>query len=93
MMAEDTKPPSLPPESAAQLADFARNCKAAARAVSLYPGQHPAIAASLDRLADVTSRLTASGPVNLQVAQASVLMNHAAPTKPDGSVTELAELL
>ena len=37
-------------EQGAALADFARTCKAAARAVSLYPGTHPAIAATLGRL-------------------------------------------
>jgi hypothetical protein len=30
----------------ARLTDFARACKAAARAVVLYPGGHPAIAAT-----------------------------------------------
>jgi hypothetical protein len=92
-MAEDARLPALSPESAAQLAEFARNCKAAARAVSLYPGQHPAIVVSLDRLAEVTGRLTASGPVHLQVTQGSLLMNHAAPSKAEQAVGELAELL
>ena len=92
-MAEDTRVPVLSSESAAQLSDFARNCKAAARAVSLYPGQHPAIVASLDRLAEATTRLTLSGPVHLQVTQGSLLMNNEAPSKPEQAVAELAELL
>ena len=38
---------TLDPDVAAQLAEFARACKAAARAVSLYPAAHPAIGATL----------------------------------------------
>jgi hypothetical protein len=37
-MAETSTPPLLTTEAAAKLAEFARACKAAARAVSLYPG-------------------------------------------------------
>lgn len=84
---------ALSPETAAQLAEFARNCKAAARAVSLYPGQHPAIAASLDRLVDATARITASGPLHLQVRQHTLLADGAGLPKPDASVAEFAELL
>ncbi len=57
-MADPVKPPTLAPEIAARFAEFARACKAAARAVSLYPGSHPAIGASLGRLAEATLRLT-----------------------------------
>ena len=42
------QPPPTEPmaiEQSTLLADFARTCKAAARAVSLYPGTHPAIGA------------------------------------------------
>jgi hypothetical protein len=92
-MAEDTKPPVLAAEAAVQLGEFARNCKAAARAVSLYPGQHPAIVSSLDRLADATARLTAAGAVHLQVTQDSLLMNNAAPAKAEQAVVELSDLL
>jgi hypothetical protein len=85
--------PVLSPELAAQLAEFARNCKAAARAVSLYPGQHPAIAASLDRLVESTARITANGPLQLQVRQTTLLVNGAGLPKPDPAVTEFAQLL
>lgn len=83
----------LSPEGAALIAEFARSCKAAARAVSLYPGQHPAIVTSLDRLVDATIRLTANGPMRLQVAQGALLAGNAAMPKPDQAVTELADLL
>ena len=37
----------LDDQMAARLAEFARACKAALRAVSLYPGGHPAIGSTL----------------------------------------------
>ena len=64
-MTEPAAPVFLPPDAAAQLAEFARACKSAARAVSLYPGGHPAIVSSLNRLSQVTARLTTSGPYRL----------------------------
>lgn len=83
----------LPADAAASLAEFARSCKAAARAVLLYPGQHPAIGSSLARLADATVRLTAQGPLQLQVRPGELLVSNAGMPKPDQAVRELAELL
>jgi hypothetical protein len=92
-MADATKPPVLSADAAAQIAEFARTCKAAARAVSLYPAQHPAIVSTLDRLVEATARLTATGPVRLQVSQHTLLVDGAVMPKPDQGVAELAELL
>ena len=83
----------LPPDTGAALVEFARGCKAAARAVSLYPGQHPAIAASLTRLVQATGRLTLQGPLQLGVRSDTLLIGNAALAKPDQGVKELAELL
>ena len=88
-----TEPELLSPEAAAALAEFARGCKAAARAVSLYPGAHPAIAASLTRLVQATGRLTTHGPLELQVRPDNLLIGSAIMAKPDQGVRELAELL
>ena len=87
------EPELLPSDTAAALAEFARGCKAAARAVSLYPGQHPAIGASLTRLVQATARLTAQGPLELQVRPDTLLIGSAMLAKPDQGVRELAELL
>ena len=87
------EPELLPADTAAALAEFARGCKAAARAVSLYPGQHPAIGASLTRLVQATARLTADGPLELQVRPDNLLIGSAMLAKPDQGVRELAELL
>jgi len=93
LMADTKEPQVLPADAAAALAEFARGCKAAARAVSLYPGQHPAIAVSLARLVEATARLTTSGPLILQVRSDALLLGGAAMPKPDQAVTELADLL
>lgn len=86
-------PPPLDPESALRLAEFARTCKAAARAVALYPGSHPAIGSSLARLATATARLTDTGPCTLQVHADRLLLAGAAPAKPDPAIGELADVL
>jgi hypothetical protein len=78
---------------AARLAEFARACKAAARAVSLYPGSHPAIGVSLGRLASLTAGLTQHGSFRLQVTGDRLLVNSAAAAKPDPAIRELAALL
>jgi hypothetical protein len=86
-------PSPLSPETAARFAEFARACKAAARAVALYPGSHPAIGASLGRLAHATTQLNDAGPFRLQVRANSLLLDGALAAKPDPSIAELAEVL
>jgi hypothetical protein len=61
--------------------------------VSLYPSAHPAIGASLSRLAEITQRLTNGGPFRLQVSSDRLLVNGAAAAKPDAAIGELAGLL
>ncbi len=93
MTTPDPAPPSLSPDAAARFAEFARSCKAAARAVALYPGTHPAINASLGRLAQATARLNDSAPFRIQVRANSLLLDGALASKPDTSIAELAEVL
>ena len=63
-MAEPTDPPApLDAAETARLTDFARACKAAARAVLLYPTGHPAIAATLGRIAHITAPASLPGPM------------------------------
>ena len=75
------------------LADFARTCKAAARAVSLYPGTHPAIGSSLSRLVASSGRLARHGPVKLAVHRELLAIDGRSPLRPDSSIGELATLL
>ena len=92
-MAEPATPPSLAPDATAKFAEFARACKAAARAVALYPGSHPAIGSSLSRLTQATARLAESGPFKVQVRADSLLLDGALPQRPDPAIAELAEVL
>src|SRR5688572_30549578 len=93
MSTQEKEIPTLDQESAAKLTDFARACKAAARAVSLYPPAHPAIRLSLGRLVDAASRITASGSVTLGVVPDNLLLDGAATPRPDQAVRETAALL
>jgi hypothetical protein len=93
MSTQEKEIPLLDQDSTAKLTDFARACKAAARAVSLYPSTHPAIRLSLGRLVDASSRITAKGSVSLGVVPDNLLMDGAASPKPDQAVRETAALL
>src|SRR3954462_8235027 len=92
-MAESAAPTPLSPDVTAAFAEFARACKAAARAVALYPGTHPAIGLSLGRLAEATSQLNEAGPSRLDVRGTALLLDGAAATRPDAAIAELAEVL
>lgn len=76
-----------------RLAEFARACKAALRAVSLYPPAHPAIGTTLGRLSELTATLTAGGPFTMEVRPHAIYVNNATPTRPDSAIGELAEVL
>jgi hypothetical protein len=95
----ETRPPDvaaaapLAPQDAARLTDFARACKAAARAVVLYPKGHPAITATLGRIVHITSAASLSRPLSLTVLPDGLLLDEQAPARPDAAVTELAILL
>ena len=86
-------PEPLGAAEAAQLTDFARACKAAARAVTLYPGGHPAIAATLGRIVQITSPPALTGPLRVTVMPDALLLHDRPPARADAAVTELAVLL
>ena len=93
-MADDTEAPApLAPEEAARLTDFARACKAAARAVTLYPVGHPAITATLGRIVQVTSPTNLRSPLKVSVLPDALLLDGRAPARPDQALAELAVLL
>lgn len=85
--------PTLDDAMAQRLAEFARACKAAARAVSLYPPAHPAIAQTLGKLSELTAAQTASGPFTLQIHPKTIFIADAGPAKPDPAIIELSDLL
>lgn len=83
----------LTADETGRLAEFARACKAAARVVALYPATHPAIQASLGRVADSAQRLRANGLAVLTVLPDGMLLDGRPAAKPDGSLAELAAFL
>jgi hypothetical protein len=93
-MAELTDAPApLDAKETAQLTEFARACKAAARAVVLYPPGHPAIAATLGRIAAITSPPALEAPLKLRVLPDGLLLDDRTPARADASLGELASLL
>ena len=92
-MTAEKELPTLDQESAAKLTDFARACKAAARAVTLYPAAHPAIRVSMARLVDTAGRLTATGPVTFGVLPDNLLLDGSGAPKPDQAVRETGAML
>lgn len=90
------QPPAVAPlaaDEAARVTDFARACKAAARAVVLYPDGHPAIAATLGRIVDVTSTARLRGSVTIAVLPDDLRVDGRAAPRPDRAIGELAALL
>jgi hypothetical protein len=82
-----------PSDRAVRLAEFARTCKAAARAVSLYPAAHPAIGIALTRLVDSGRRAAEDGPLTLTVLPQALVLGGDAPLRADPAIVELAVLL
>src|SRR3989441_8523844 len=83
----------LAPQDAARLTEFARACKAAARAVVLYPSGHPAITATLGRIVQITSIASLNAPLRLTVLPESLLLDERALARPESAVGEFAPLL
>jgi hypothetical protein len=73
-------------EDTARLIEFARACKAAARAVLLYPPAHPAISATLGRIVQSTSVEALHRPLKLTVLPDNVLPLERPAGRPPGSV-------
>lgn len=92
-MAGLTDAEPLAPEDTARLIEFARACKAAARAVLLYPASHPAIAATLGRVVQTTSGDALPQPLHITVLPDALLLDGRAPNRPDQSLADLAALL
>ena len=87
----DVEPLSGP--EGARLIEFARAFKAAARAVVLYPGGHPAIAATLGRIVEVTSPAALAAPMRVTVHPDVLLLEDRPLARPEAAVAELAALL
>ena len=89
----DSAPEPLDESSAARLAEFARGCKAAARAVSLYPDGHPWVESSLKRMVEIGRRVIGTAPLALTILPNQLLLDRRATEKPDPAISEFAALL
>jgi hypothetical protein len=83
----------LSPEETARILELSRACKAAARAVLLYPSSHPAIAATLGRIVQTTSFDALHSPIKITVLPEALRVDGRKPARDDQAVTELAMLL
>jgi hypothetical protein len=93
MTPETTTSNALQPEAAARLTAFARACKGAARAVSLYPPEHPAIEAALARLTAAAAAAADRRPFTMLVSPDNLLVDGRACPRPDPAIADLAALL
>ena len=86
-------PTPLTAAEGAKLVEFARACKAAARAVVLYPAGHPAIGATLGRIVEMTSAAALPTPMRITVHPDALLLEDRPLARGEAAVTELAALL
>ena len=92
-MSEASDVDLLGPEETARILELARACKAAARAVLLYPPSHPAIAATLGRIVQTTSHESLHQAIRLNVLPDDLRVEGRRPAREDQAVTDLALLL
>lgn len=86
--------PQLSPEMIQSVAAFARALMAGARAWALYPPEHPAVAAAVDRLAATVDRATGGAIFELAITPDALLFDGVAVGRPgEGALAEAAALL
>ena len=83
----------MPAELAARVTAFARACKAAARTVALYPGEHPAVATALGAVTAAAEAATARAQLQLGVRPDGLTVDGGSIARPDAAVSDLAALL
>jgi hypothetical protein len=93
MAASEPVVDTLTADEAVRLAEFARACKAATRVVALYPATHPAIQASLRRVAETSERLRAHAVAQITILPDGLVLDGRPAAKPDSALGELATLL
>lgn len=76
-----------------RLIEFARACRAAARAVSLYPAGHRAVEDAVSRLTDAARRAAGDGGLAVDVMPGTLSVGGLAPDRDDTSLPELSALL
>ena len=83
----------LSPELARNVRDVARTLVAAARSRTMYPPEHPAVTASLDRLQVAVSQATADGALTIGVTPDTLLVEGIPAAREPGPVADAAVYL
>ena len=83
----------MPADLSARVAAFTRACKAAARSVALYPGEHPAVAAALEGVSAAAGAAAAHAPLQLAVLPDGLTVDGHGMARPESAVSDLAALL
>lgn len=83
----------LDADSSDRLIAFARACRAAARAVSLYPPGHRTVEDAVARLTDAARRAAGEGGLSIDVMPGALSTGGLAPGRDDSALGELAGLL
>jgi len=86
-------PEPMPAELSARVTAFARACKAAARSVALYPGEHPAVASALTAVTAAAEAATAGHHLPLAVLPDGLTVDGRVMARPDPTVADFAALL
>ncbi len=86
-------PEPMNADTAAQLSEFARVLKGAARAVSLYPPGHPTLQAALTRIVAIGEHVTSRGPFVLTVLPDALLVDGRRLARPDAGASDVARIL
>ena len=76
-----------------RLVEFARACRAATRAVALYPPGHRAVEDAVGRLTDAARRATGDQALAIDVMPSELRVGGLAPDRDDTSLAELAGIL
>ncbi len=83
----------MAPDLAARVTAFARACKSAARAVALYPAEHPSVDTALEAVTASARDATTPVALHLAVLPDSLTVDGRRMTRPDAAIGELADLL
>jgi len=83
----------MAPDLAARVTAFARACKSATRSVALYPGEHPAVAESLEAVKAAADAATAHEELHIAVVPDALTVHGRAMARPDPTVAEFAGIL
>ena len=83
----------LPPDLSQRLADFARACRGAARAVSLYPPGHRTVVDAIARVTDAARGAAGDDGLAIDVMPGELRVRGLGPDRDDPAMRELASML